>query len=274
MLRRLKSGALPAALRVLTIFACAFGISAGLCGALFPMTDLKLLAVLCGAGAFVFAFSAAVTEYWALLYLPLLGVLVWAGLGGGPLHGAFNGVLAALLYPAQESGAMLLYRSDLTAAIGCLSVFLCAGICLTDAPFLMGLFSVAALVPAYLTSSSLSVLWAALAALGVLSMLAEPRPGPARLGAVVITASLIALALTLAPKRPPESPALREAAESAYEILEAYLPARDSGFREGYSLRGDGYLPLADDYNDILGGTYSGNKNTGGDTPGNADGGT
>ena len=27
-------------------------------------------------------------------------------------------------------------------------------------------------------------------------------------------------------------------------------------------------------YNDILGGTYSGNKNTGGDTPGNADGGT
>ncbi len=255
MLRRLKSGALPAVLRALTIFACAFGISAGLCGALFPMTDLKLLAVLCGAGAFVFAFSAAVTEYWAVLYLPLIAVLVWAGLGGGPLHGAFNGVLAALLYPAQESGAMLLCRSDLTAAIGCLSVFLCAGICLTDAPFLMGLFSVAALVPAYLTSPSLSVLWAALAAMGVLSMLAEPRPGPARLGAVVITAALIALALTLAPKRPPESPALREAVESAYEILEAYLPARDSGFREGYSLRGDGYLPLADDYNDILGGS-------------------
>ncbi len=255
MLRRLKSDAALTAVRALTIFVCAFGVSAGLCGALFPMTNLGLLALVCGVISVSFACAAAVTEYWLVLFLPLIGSLIWAALGGGPLHGAFNGALAALLYPTQSAGAMLLYRGDLTLAIGTLSSFLCAAVCLTDAPFLMGLVAVAALVPAYLSAPTLSVLWVALAFAGILLMLAAPRPGLARFSAVLVTAALIVLSLAAAPKKPPESPALREAAESAYEILEAYLPARDSGYREGYSLRGDGYLPLADDFNDLLGGS-------------------
>ena len=255
MLRRLKSDAALTAVRALTIFVCAFGVSAGLCGALFPMTNLGLLALICGVISVSFACAAAVTEYWLILFLPLIGSLIWAALGGGPLHGAFNGALAALLYPTQSAGAMLLYRGDLTLAIGTLASFLCAAVCLTDAPFLMGLVAVAALVPAYLSAPTLSVLWAALAFAGILLMLAAPRPGLARFGAVLVTAALIVLSLAAAPKKPPESPALREAAESAYEVLEAYLPARDSGYREGYSLRGDGYLPLADDFNDLLGGS-------------------
>ena len=255
MLRRLKSEAALTLVRALTIFVCAFGVSAGLCAALFPMTDLRLLALICGAGALLFAGAAAFTAFWPVLFLPLTGVLVWAAFGGGPLRGALNGALAALLYPGQTGGALLLYRTELTRAIGCFSLFLCAAACLTDAPFLMGLLSAAALVPAYLTSPDLSVLWAALAAAGILLMLAAPRPGAARLSAVLVTAALIVLTLAAAPKKAPENAALREAAETAYGVLEAYLPARDSGYREGYSLRGDGYLPLADDYNDFLGGS-------------------
>ncbi len=255
MLRRLKSDAALTLVRALTIFVCAFGVSAGLCGALFPMTDLRLLALICGAGALLFAAAAAATAFWPVLLFPLVGVLIWAAFGGGPLRGALNGALAALLYPGQTEGALLLYRTELTRAIGAFSLVLCAAACLTDAPLLMGLLCAAALVPAYLTSPALSVLWAALAAAGILLMLVSPRPGPARLGAVLITAVLTVLTLAAAPKKAPESAALREAAETAYGVLEAYLPARDSGFREGYSLRGDGYLPLADDYNDFLGGS-------------------
>ena len=255
MLRRLKDGAALAAVRALTVFACSFGISAGLCGALFPMTDIGLLAVLCGAGALLLSFAAAATDYWILLYLPLGGLLVWGALGGGPLRGAMNAVLTVLLYPAQSGGALLLYRAELTRAIGCFAGVLCAAVCLTDAPFLMGLVCLAVLVPAYLTAPALSVLWAALAAAGVLLMLTHREPARARPSAVFVTAALIALSLLLAPKNPPESPVLREAAQDAYEVLEAYLPARDSGYREGYSLRGDGLLPLADDYNDFLGGS-------------------
>ena len=48
MLRRLKSDAALTAVRALTIFVCAFGVSAGLCEALFPMSNLGLLALVCG----------------------------------------------------------------------------------------------------------------------------------------------------------------------------------------------------------------------------------
>lgn len=255
MLRRHKDKAVLAVVRALTVFVSSFGVAAGLCGALFPMTDLGLLAALCGAGAVLFSLAAAFTEYWLFLYLPFCGAVIWAALGGGPLRGALNGLLAVLLYPAQSAGAMLLYRAELTRAIGSLAVLLCSAACLTDAPFLLGLLSAAALVPAYLTSPALPVLWAALAASGVLISLAHAGSGRARPGAVAVSAALIALSLVLAPVRPPESPALRGAAEDAYEILEAYLPAREDGYRAGYSLRTDGYLPLADDHNDFLGGS-------------------
>ena len=254
MLPRLKGSVWTAVVRMLVIFACSFGIAGGLCGALFEMTDIRGLALLCGAGAVIFSLAAALTEYWSLLYIPLVGVFVWAAIGGGPLRGAFNGLLAALLYPGQVGRAALLYRPDLTRAIGGLCVSLCAAACLIDAPSVLLTLAVGALLPAYLTTPSLSVLWAALAAGGVLLALARGQRGHAGVGAVVVTAGLIILSLVIAPARAPVSEPLQEAAENAYEILEAYLPARDSGYREGYSLRGDGFLPLADDFNDYLGG--------------------
>lgn len=257
MLRRLKSGMGLTVFRTLAILACSLSLSAGLCEALFPMTDFLRLALFCGAGALFFSLAAAVTDYWSLIYIPLIALFAWGAFGGGPLRGSIQAVLALLLYPNQTDAALLLYRLELTKAVAGVSVSLCAAICLTDAPFLMGVVLTGALLPAYLTASSLSVLWAAIGAGGILLMLSALRTGSGRFGAAAVTALLIALSLFIAPDRALQNATLQEAAENAYEILEAYLPARDSGYREGYSLRGDGYLPLADDFNDILGGAAS-----------------
>ncbi len=254
MLRRLKENAALTAVRVIAGFLCAFGIAAGVCGALFPAVDYVLLAVLCGGAAVLFSVACAATDYWGLLFIPAVGVLIWAGAGGGPLAGAFRGVSAMLQYPQMGHEVLLLYRGEFTLAIGASAAVLCAAICLLDSPLLMGLAAVIALLPSYLTAPSLPLWWTALPAAGILLMVARARSGRARLGAAAVTAALVALSLIIVPPKAPSSETLRQGAEKAYEVLEAYLPARDSGYRQGYSLRGDGYLPRADEFNDLMGG--------------------
>ncbi len=223
----------------------SLGLSLTVLRALLPLTALWPAALFC------FAFTLAV---YALLAVPLkhkwlipvaavLGIVIWGGLGGGPLHSVFQAVKAAALAFQGVPDAAAPYADTIRWGI-CLIFSLLAAALVWDDFLPLALFVVMAAVGlSFLLSQSDGLLLCALpAAAGLLLMLVQQDSR--RYSVLPVAAILAALAFLLMPAHTRTVSPLDQVAARVRELVEDYLIPPET--RNSFFLAAEGYQPLQD----------------------------
>jgi len=256
MLRPRKDRLMPALENLLLTVLMGAGFSACILSSMYNGYSLLPIFLSAAAVGLLFVLSA-VSHNLVRGAVILALLLVAAGFFRiGPVFPAIQALRAIFLYTDTLDTAILPYRRVLECLVPILmSGMTAVGLVCDSGAISVLLFLYALLTGGIAARGSVPYLPIAASVLGLLLFFARKRTHrpllPWPLG---VTALLLLAAFFVSPAAVKQDPALNRQAQELYQTLQDYLPQADGGARSGFSLKTEGYLPLADEQLERLGG--------------------
>ncbi len=193
------------------------------------------------------------------LWVVIVGLLLLIAAGffrWGPVFPAIQALRSMFLYTDTADVALLPYRQVMAYTVPVITSLLSAIAIACDSMALNILLFLYALMTGGLSAAGNELLFPfALCVLGLILFFARKQTGQGLLGwPLAVACVLLIIAAAVRPPSIVPDPQLNKAAVDLYQTMQDYLPAADTGARAGFTLQTEGYLPLANEQLERLGG--------------------